>query len=422
MPYKPRYLQEKCSSSRAFYPAQLIVGPRQAGKSTLANKLLDDWGGGSRFSFDTPHDIARFRTDPELFFQTLTYPALLDEVQHVPEIFQYVKAYVDRRPSRDCQVILTGSQQFHMMRHVSESLAGRVLVKELYPFCVAEAREKDASTLSGRLADFLAGSLTSSPALRSDTLSLAEVVKNILRGGYPPVQFFPDLEQGREWLRSYLQTYIQRDIRELSQVQDLGLFHRFVQFLAGRTARLVNSSEIGRDLGVNYKTAQHYLSLLEASFVWKTLPPFFRNTEKRLVKSPKGIMLDSGLVCLLTGIFSVESFETSPLRGTIFESFVISELVKLCSAFSFDVQMFHFRSAGGVEVALVIEYGGRAIPVEIKCSASVHRSWGAGIARFNATFGKTANGNIGYVISLHPEVFFINRETLNVPLGFLLGA
>jgi hypothetical protein len=191
--------------------------------------------------------------------------------------------------------------------------------------------------------------------------------------------------------------------------------------LAGRTARLVNYSELGRDLGVNYKTAQHYLSLLEASYVWKTLPPFCRNTEKRLVKSPKGIMLDTGLTCLLTGIFSAESLEASPLRGAIFESFVISELLKLCSALSFDVQLFHFRSAGGAEVDLVIEYGGRAIPIEIKYSASAHRAWGAGVTRFNDTFGKTANISVGYVISLHPEVFFINRETLNVPLGFLLG-
>jgi predicted AAA+ superfamily ATPase len=400
----------------------MIVGPRQAGKSTLANKLLEEWGGGSRVSFDTPQDIARFRADPELFFHNLSYPALLDEVQHVPEIFQYVKAHVDRLPSRDCQLILTGSQQFHMMRHVSESLAGRVLIKELYPFCVAETQDKEVLVLSRRLADLLNGSLTPDPNVHGGVLSQVVVSELMLRGGYPPVQFLPDLDHCREWLRSYLQTYIQRDIRDLSQVQDLGLFHRFVQLLAGRTARLVNYSELGRDLSINYKTAQHYLSLLEASYVWKTLPPFFHNTEKRLVKSPKGIMLDSGLACLLTGIFSAESLEASPLRGAIFESFVISELLKLCSAFSFDVQLFHFRSAGGVEVDFVIEYGGHVIPMEIKYSASVHRAWGAGITRFNDTFGKTADIGVGYVISLHPQVFFINRETLNVPLGFLLGA
>jgi hypothetical protein len=421
MQYKYRYLQEKCSSSRPFYPVQLIVGPRQAGKSTLANKLLEEWGGGSRFSFDTPQDIARFRADPELFFHNLAYPALLDEVQHVPELFQYVKAHVDKQPSRECQMILTGSQQFHIMRHVSESLAGRVLIKELYPFCVAEAQDRDATILSSRLVDLLTGSLTPSLNVHVGVLSQVVISEHILRGGYPPVQFLPALDHCREWLRSYLQTYIQRDIRDLSQVHDLGLFHRFVQLLAGRTARLVNYSELGRDLGVNYKTVQHYLSLLEASYVWKTLPPFFRNTEKRLVKSPKGIMLDTGLVCVLTGIFSRESLEASPLRGAIFESFVISELLKLCSAFSFDAQLFHFRSAGGVEVDVVIEYGGRYIPIEIKYSAATQRAWGTGIARFNDTFRKIADIGPGYVISLHPELFFLNRETLNVPLGFLLG-
>lgn len=421
MQYKYRYLQEKCSSSRPFYPVQLIVGPRQAGKSTLANKLLDEWGGGSRFSFDTPQEIARFRSDPELFFLALAYPALLDEVQHVPEIFQYVKAHVDKQPSRDCRMILTGSQQFHMMQHVSESLAGRVLIKELYPFCVAEVQERDKAIVAARLSDLLTGALPQGHHRAVGVLPPSAILESILRGGYPPVWLLPDLEHSREWLKSYLQTYIQRDIRDLSQVQDLSLFHRFVQLLAGRTARLVNYSELGRDLGINYKTVQHYLSLLEASYIWKTIPPFFRNAEKRLVKSPKGIMLDAGLVCLLTGIFSVESFEASPLRGAVFGSFVISELMKLCSAFSFDVQLFHFRSAGGVEVDVVIEYGSRFIPIEIKFSAAAHRAWGTGVSRFNAIFKKSNNLGLGYVISLHPEMFFLNRETLNVPLGFLLG-
>jgi predicted AAA+ superfamily ATPase len=421
MRYKYRYLQEKISSIRPFYPTLLIVGPRQAGKSTLANKLIDEWKGGSRFAFDTPQDIARFRSDPELFFHNLSSPALLDEVQHVPELFQYVKAYVDKQPSRECQMILTGSQQFQMMQHVSESLAGRVLVKELYPFCVAEAQEKDVTAVASRLRDFLNGSLTPSHGPQVGAFPSLAVLDNILRGGYPFVQFLPDLDHCREWLRSYLQTYIQRDIRDLSHVQDLGLFHRFVQLLAGRTARIVNYSELGRDLGINYKTVQHYLSLLEASYVWKTLPPFFRNTEKRLVKSPKGIMLDTGLACVLTGIFSFESLEVSPLRGAIFETFVIAELIKLCSALSFDIQLFHFRSAGGGEVDVVIEYGGRYIPIEIKYSAATQRAWGAGVARFKDTFKKTADIGLGYVISLHPEIIFLNRETLNVPLGFFFG-
>lgn len=421
MIYKYRYLQEKCSSSRPFYPSFLIVGPRQAGKSTLANKLIDDWGGGSRFSFDTPVEIARFRADPDLFFHNLSHPALLDEVQHVPELFQYVKAQVDKQPSRECQIILTGSQQFQMMHHVSESLAGRVLIKELYPFCVAEAQDKEVTIVADRLADFLKGPVRPSRTPPSGTLPLSELVDSILRGRYPPVRFLPDLDHCREWLRSYLQTYIQRDIRDLSHVQDLGLFHRFVQLLAGRTARLVNHSELGRDLGVNYKTVQHYLSLLEASYVWRTIPPFFRNTEKRLVKSPKGILLDSGLACMLTGIFSAESLAVSPLRGAIFESFVVTELIKLCAALSFDIQLFHFRSAGGVEVDLVIEYGGHYIPIEIKYSAAVHRAWGTGITRFRETFASAADISPGYVISLHPEIFLLNRDTLNIPVGFLLG-
>ena len=417
MDYKHRYIEQDLRKPPPNFPVVLITGARRVGKSTLAKKLLEYWGGDSYFSFDTPEEIARFNRDPIFFLENLKTPAVLDEVQNVPQIFQYLKSRIDSERSTRCRFILTGSQHFEMMKHVSESLAGRIIIHDLYPFSFCETLGVPALNVESYLSDILRGNIH----LRNEVPSREFPGMNfphalLLRGGYPQTHEISTEGALVDWFGAYVQTYIQRDIRQLSAIQDLGQFDSFVRLIAGRNAHIVNYSELGKELGVNYKTARHYLSLLNASYIWMSLPPYFANTEKRLVKSPKGCMLDSGLACFLTGIFSVAALQSSPLLGHHFEAYVIAEFVKMLSAFSSHTRLYHFRSSTKAEVDLILEHDQMLIPIEIKCSATPQPSWGKGIHSFCEAFPK-ANVPYGIVISLHRKVAALSRKVWNVPLG-----
>jgi hypothetical protein len=222
-----------------------------------------------------------------------------------------------------------------------------------------------------------------------------------------------------EWLNAYIETYVQRDVRALSNIQNLSQFSRFVNLIAGRTAQVVNYSELGKDIGVNYKTAQHYLSLLEASYLWRSIPAYYQaGSEKRLIKSPKGVFLDTGLAMYLIGL-DQSGIERNPLYGAMFESFVTVEFLKLIAAFGKHVNISYFRLAKGSEVDLVLHYRGKIIPIEMKCSASPDPSWGKGIADFRSVAGLNEDA-AGYVVSLYPEPITLGQGLVNVPLGMLL--
>lgn len=419
MDYKYRYLQDNLAQRPQYFPVVLVTGPRRSGKSTLANKLLQSWDGVSSFSFDTPEEISRFRSDPQLFFQEIKTPVVLDEIQNVPEIFRYIKSQTDNSPDKHCQFLLTGSQQFQMMRHVTESLAGRILIRELHPFSFGEITNAPVKQVKAAVAALLEGNpeyfRNSSHA---GLLSAQQILQAILLGGYPPIYELESESLRRDWYRAYVQTYIQRDIRDLSAIHDLSVFNRFVGLVAGRSAHIINYSELGKDLGVSYKTAQHYLSLLETSCIWRSMPAYHKKSEKRLVKAPKGLILDTGLLCFLTGIFTTESLERNPQLGMIFESYVLSEIMKLTSSLNFDAQYFHFRTGSGSEVDCVIEANGQLIPIEIKFSSTRRADWGKGIEIFRKTFPKEMI-TMGFVLSLDPEVFAVTRHSYNIPFQAL---
>ena len=420
MEYKYRFLQEKLASPPEHFGSVLITGPRRAGKTTLAKHLLKLWGGDperSYYSFDTPDEIAKFQRDPELFFQSLELPVIFDEIQNIPDLIPYVKSALDKRPKGSCQFILTGSQQFQLMNKVTESLAGRVLIKELFPFSSAEISGIDSGLFRKNWLQLLTKNMFS---FKSTPVKKNEVFDSLLRGGFPPIQNIQNSEDRRDWFQSYLQTYIQRDIRELGNVSDLGQFHRFISLLSGRSSHILNYSELGKDIGVNYKTTQRWTSLLESTYLWKNLSPFSSNSESRISKRPKGIMMDSGLLCYLTGIYSEDSLENTPLIGHIFESFVISELLKTFSFLNLPIQCFHFRSSTKKEVDFIADLGNEIIPFEIKFTSSISDKHGDGIKAF---MKHLPNKNIrkGYVISLHPEFAEIQKNIFSLPLGTLIN-
>ncbi len=415
MDYRPRALESVLAAYVDAFAAVLLTGPRQAGKTTLLRHFARGRFGEdlAMVSFDTPSEVASFRQDPDLFFANRPGPLLLDEVQQVPDLFPYLKREVDRVPDR-FRFLLSGSQHFPLMRGVTESLAGRAGVLELWPFaCQEAAGAAVVRTLAllehpERLEE-LAGARW--PANDPDDL-----LPRMLRGGYP----VPLLRgAGAPWFASYRQTYVLRDVRELSQVADLGLFDRFVVLAAARTGTIVNRSEVGRSLGIDDKTVERWFSLLETSYQGFWLPAWHGNATKRLVKRRKWVWGDSGLGLHLQALREPDTVLAAPHFGALFESFVLSEIRKLFGHAGLAWTGHHWRTGSGQEVDLVLPVGGRLVPIEVMHGASPRARAPRGLRAFRRTYGDQAP--LGILISLHPVVEQVERGVWNLPLGLLLA-
>lgn len=314
------------------FPALVLSGPRRCGKTFL---LRHAFPGASYHLLEDPDVIARVREDPRGWLDGLTLPAILDEIQHVPEILPYVRTRVDLAPSRMGRFILTGSQDFSLMKGVSESMAGRAAAFGLLPF---SAREHPRWEL--------------------------------LLGGFPEVVLHPS--RATDWFRSYIQTYLERDVRSLLAVRDLATFRRFLALLATRTGGLLNKTDIAAPLGISVPTVTTWLDVLEITGHILLVPPYFENLGKRLVKSPKVYWVDSGLLCALLGIETRTALERSPFAGAVFESFVASELAKQALNSGRRRELYHFRDQQGLEVDFVLPGGdGGLTLVEAKWSRTV---------------------------------------------------
>ena len=320
----------------ATFPCVGLTGPRQSGKSTMVKKVL---AGRYRYvSFDD-HDIVRdFYEDPKKFMRRHTDRVVFDEIQKVPEIFNYVKLAVDEDRQRKGKFVLTGSSQFAFMRKVTESLAGRIGLLTLLPF---EYREMPSNLLE----------------------------ESIYRGAYPEL-VISSYAHFKSWYSAYIDTYLYRDVRDLGNIGELRDFRRCLQLLASRTAQLLNMSDVARDLGVAVNTVKRWISILEASYIIFLLPPFYKNFGKRITKSPKLYFFDTGLVSFLTGVNDVEVFEHGPLYGPLFENFVVSEIMKRQMNTKADSELFYLRTSNGVEIDLILDHKTEREYFEIKASES----------------------------------------------------
>ena len=317
-------------------PSITLTGPRQSGKTTLSRAVFPQHG---YVSLEAPDARAFASEDPRAFLSQYPDGAIIDEVQRVPELLSYLQGIIDADP-KPGRWILTGSQNLYLAESVSQSLAGRTAVHHLLPL----ARNEVVRFVQ-----------------HPRTLEEA-----VLAGGYPRI--FDQALNPSEWLRSYVATYIERDVRAISQVGDLTIFQRFVELCAGRTAQLINYSALASDCGVSQPTARAWLSILEASFIVFRLPPFHKNLGKRLVKMPKLHFYDTGLVCWLIGIRTPEQLRSHPLRGPIFETWVISEIVKHRMNLGETRGLFFYRNRDGAEVDLIIEHPSSVTLVEAKSS------------------------------------------------------
>jgi len=354
MAFVPRSVAPEIARAARRFPAVILTGPRRAGKTTLLRRLFPR---ASYWLMEDPDVVARVRSDPRGFLAEVRTPAILDEIQNVPEILNYVRTRIDSAPARNGRWLLTGSQEAPLMRGVTESLAGRAAVMQLLPFSTRET---------------------------------AKV--SVLRGGFPEVIARP---AGTSlWFRSYVQTYLERDVRAVSAIRDLATYRRFLALLASRCGQILTKTDLAAPLGISIPTLTHWLSILEVTGQIILVPPFFENFGKRLIKSPKIYFVDSGLACHLLAIEDEKTLTHSPFLGPLFEGFVASEVLKQQLAAGGARQIYYFRDQQGLEVDFVIPTGHRRLLiVEVKASRTAAPAMAQGVVRLSgAVRGYTAEG------------------------------
>jgi uncharacterized protein len=332
MKYISRQIETELRKASRSFSAVILTGPRRAGKTTLLKNLFPKT---AYYQIEDPDVIARLRNDPRSFLEDIRCPAILDEIQNVPELLSYVRSRIDRFPNKKGQWFLTGSQEAPLMRGVTESLAGRAALFNLLPFS-----QQESSKVS------------------------------LFKGGFPEVLARPSA--GPTWFRSYVQTYLERDVRSVTSIRDLSTFRRFLSLTASRCGQILNRTDLAAPLGVSVPTISEWLNILEITGQIILVPPFFENFGKRLIKSPKLYFVDSGLACHLLGIESEKDLDRSPFLGPLFEGFAASEILKQQIASGRPRALYYFRDQQGLEVDFIVPAGDRRLVfIETKASRTV---------------------------------------------------
>jgi predicted AAA+ superfamily ATPase len=404
--YIPRTVEQPILKTSGRFPVLLVTGARQVGKTTLLRHLCEQER--KYVTLDDPMVLNLARQDPALFMQRFPAPVLIDEIQYAPELLPYIKMAVDnnRAPGR---FWLTGSQQFHVMKNVSESLAGRVGILDLLGL------SRQESIGQGKSQKPVLPGLELFQGITASSLSLQELYTVIWRGSFPTMALDGDMERD-VFLRSYVQTYLQRDVRDLTQVGDEMAFLRFLRAAAARTGRLLNMAEMARDADVVPNTAKKWLSILQASGLVHLLEPYYNNVTKRLVKSPKLYFLDTGLAAYLTEWSSPETLEAGAMSGAILETWILGELLKSWQHNGLHAPFYYYRDTDGKEIDLLIVQDGTLYPLEFKKTASPDKS---AVRHFSVLKKLGLPVGMGAVVCLAGQALPLTEKAWSVPVGWV---
>lgn len=407
MRYIARNLEKVVLEVTKEYPVVLVTGPRQVGKTTMLQKLME---GTDRnyVSLDDLNERNLAKTDPEMFLQLHKPPILIDEVQYAPELFVYIKIHVDKYHNAG-DFWLTGSQVFKLMSGIQESLAGRVAVLSLTSLSQAEicGGEMQPFTL-----DIEELSARRKERTKADT---GVIFDRIFRGSMPAIVSEKN-SNSQTFYSSYLTTYIERDVRELSDAIDSLKFLHFITAVAARCGQILNIAEIARDADINQKQAKNWLGVLETLGLIFYLHPYSNNMLKRLVKTPKLYFYDTGLVCYLTKWSSAETLQSGAMNGAILENYVVAEIRKTYLNCGKDPYMYYYRDKDAREIDIILEHDGVLNPIEIKKSANPGSEL---IKVFKLLDKSSAKRSKGAVVCMKPELSAIDRENYIVPVWMI---
>ena len=365
-----RIAEKKLKQLASSFKVVAVVGARQSGKTTLVKTLFKD---KPYVSLENP-DVRNFAlTDPRGFLETYSTGAILDEVQRVPELFSYLQEVLDNSKKKGL-FILTGSNNFLLQQAISQTLAGRVGYLNLLPFSITE-------------------------------LSISKKIKGtddelMLKGFYPPV--YDQKIPITDWCQNYIRTYIEKDVRQIKNVTDLIIFERFLALLAGRCAQELNMSALSVEVGVDVKTIQSWIGILESSFIIYLLKPHYKNFNKTIVKRPKLYFYDTAIVCSLLRINTVQHLKTHPQRGAVFESMVVTEFVKQRTNKGEQINLFYWRDKTGHEIDLIIDANGKLLPIEIKSGQTINTDFFKNIEYWNK-LSKTKKAILLYAGKLNQQ-------------------
>ena len=403
--YINRALENRILKASEQFRALIVTGPRQVGKTTLLKHLSESER--DYISLDDPIEREAAVAEPALFLERHKPPVIIDEIQYAPNLLTYIKMHVDTH-QKNGDFWLTGSQKFHMMKNVSESLAGRIAVIDMHGLSQSEIGGVQSAPFVCDHEEMLARSAQRKP------LGLSEIYERIFKGSMPVA--YADNFDRDEYYSGYVNTYLKRDIKDLTQVADELDFFRFMTACAARTSETVNYTDLAKDVGVSAPTAKQWLSVLVSSGIVTLIQPYYNNTLKRAIKSPNMYFMDTGLAVYLTRWDNPRTLEASAMAGRIFETYVVSEVIKSYSNAGVQPPVYYYRDTDGKEIDLILEYNGTVYPVEIKKTGNPGKN---AIKNFDALQNSGKIVGEGAVVCLYDKVFPIDRNNWIIPVWLI---